>query len=385
MKRLLEPRRRTVAVGALGAIVVALAAGYGYAAVTTTNNAYSGCLQNGTISNVAIGSAPSRACGRAATEINWNQTGPPGQNGTNGTNGTNGVSVTAATEPAGANCPTGGSKFTAANGVTYACNGVKGDDGANGTSVTSTALMAGDANCPEGGSSFTSSSGTTYACNGAGGSGAITGSVEADGTVTGNGGLSATVLEQGVYAVSYDGFDPTDAGIVTLSAVSSYSGAGPSMVTRIPSDDADLRSALGGTPPGIIVRSVRHDGSAAPFDIHIDLTQAPFAGIVGGSVNADGSVTNGQGGLTATVLDSGVYLLTYPGFDPSHPGVVTGSVVSSFSAAHPSTFDRIPSDDANLLAALGASSPLTGIIVRSVRSDGSAAPFDVHIDVNKTD
>ena len=103
-----------------------------------------------------------------------------------------------------------------------------------------------------------------------------------------------------------------------------------------------------------------------------------------GSVNDDGTVTDGQGGLTATVLDSGIYLLTYPGFDPAHPGVVTGSVLSSFPAAHPSTLDRIPSDDPDLLTALGASSPLPGIVVRSVRSDGSAAPFDVHIDRNDT-
>lgn len=111
-----------VAVGALTAMMVALAAGYGYAAITEGNNTYTGCLQNGTISNVAIGSAPAKACGRA-TPISWNQTGPPGQNGSNGT------SVTSATEPQGLNCANGGSRFTAVNGVTYACNGAKGDHG----------------------------------------------------------------------------------------------------------------------------------------------------------------------------------------------------------------------------------------------------------------
>jgi len=49
-------------------------------------------------------------------------------------NGTNGVGVTATTEAAGANCASGGSKFTAANGVTYACNGAKGDKGEPGGS-----------------------------------------------------------------------------------------------------------------------------------------------------------------------------------------------------------------------------------------------------------
>jgi hypothetical protein len=43
--------------------------------------------------------------------------GPPGDNG---------VSVTSSAETAGTNCAAGGSKFTAANGVTYACNGADG-------------------------------------------------------------------------------------------------------------------------------------------------------------------------------------------------------------------------------------------------------------------
>jgi hypothetical protein len=50
--------------------------------------------------------------------------------------------------------------------------GDPGDDGAegdDGSSVTSTPLGSGDANCPNGGSSFTAVSGTTFACNGANG------------------------------------------------------------------------------------------------------------------------------------------------------------------------------------------------------------------------
>ena len=39
------------------------------------------------------------------------------------------MSVASAVEPAGANCADGGSKFTAANGVTYACNGADGESG----------------------------------------------------------------------------------------------------------------------------------------------------------------------------------------------------------------------------------------------------------------
>jgi hypothetical protein len=179
-----------VAAVACAAVAVVVAAGYGYAAITATNNTYTGCLVSGSITNVAIGSGPTKPCQKPSQQISWSQTGPPGQDGTNGKDG---VSVTSATEPPGANCANGGSKFTAANGVTYACNGAKGDkgdkgekgepgtsgtDGTNGTngtngtdgvSVTSAALSAADSHCPHGGSSFTSVSGTAYACNGADG------------------------------------------------------------------------------------------------------------------------------------------------------------------------------------------------------------------------
>jgi hypothetical protein len=43
-------------------------------------------------------------------------------------------------------------------------------NGDNGVSVTSTPLGAGNENCPHGGSAFTSATGVTYACNGADGS-----------------------------------------------------------------------------------------------------------------------------------------------------------------------------------------------------------------------
>jgi Collagen triple helix repeat (20 copies) len=46
-----------------------------------------------------------------------------------GANGSNGESVISASEPAGSNCPDGGSKFTSASADTYACNGAKGDKG----------------------------------------------------------------------------------------------------------------------------------------------------------------------------------------------------------------------------------------------------------------
>jgi hypothetical protein len=122
------------AAGAIAAVAIVVTAGYGYAAITATDQSYTGCLLGGIIVSVAKGSAPLKPCSTHAEQISWSQTGPPG---TSGTNGTNGVSVTSATEPAGANCSYGGSKFTAADdSVTYACNGApgqKGDTGGTGT------------------------------------------------------------------------------------------------------------------------------------------------------------------------------------------------------------------------------------------------------------
>ena len=135
-KRLFASRQRVFAAGVIAAVVTVVTAGYGYAAITATDQSYTGCLLSGNITSVAKGSDPLKPCSNNAEQISWNQTGPPGTDGnngtdgTNGTNGTDGVSVTSATEPAGANCAYGGSKFTAAdNNVTYACNGAPGTDG----------------------------------------------------------------------------------------------------------------------------------------------------------------------------------------------------------------------------------------------------------------
>jgi hypothetical protein len=61
------------------------------------------------------------------------QDGEDGQDGQNGLNGLNGVSVSSETLAVGsADCPTGGSKFTSASGVTLACNGAQGPQGPAG-------------------------------------------------------------------------------------------------------------------------------------------------------------------------------------------------------------------------------------------------------------
>jgi hypothetical protein len=138
----------------------------GIAGVADTNVTYNGCenLYTGII-RLLPSSLPApynTTCNTTTTNkllkevaITWNQVGSqgpqgiqgkqgiqglPGTNGSNGSNGTNGINgkdgvgVTAvALAPGDANCPTGGSAFTSASGITYACNGAPGVNGTNGT------------------------------------------------------------------------------------------------------------------------------------------------------------------------------------------------------------------------------------------------------------
>lgn len=112
-----------------------------------------GCLTpGGTLTQVTT-SGQQPACGPASTLVTWNQIGPPGPQGLpgpqgpqgpqgprglqgpagpTGAAGANGISVTSAAEPAGTNCASGGSAFTAASGTTFACNGAPGARGPAG-------------------------------------------------------------------------------------------------------------------------------------------------------------------------------------------------------------------------------------------------------------
>jgi hypothetical protein len=156
--------RRTLFTFVLGAaLATAVFAGRAAHATTSTINA---CFKpsNGTLYLLGEGTGRSE-CQPGDIPINWN---------TEGVNGQDGVSVTSESlAPGGADCPNGGSKFTAVSGVTYACNGSNGEqgqDGDDGASVTNQALAPGDdAACPNGGTKFTSANGVSYACNGSNG------------------------------------------------------------------------------------------------------------------------------------------------------------------------------------------------------------------------
>jgi hypothetical protein len=113
--------------------VGAAAGGIAHADIPDSAGVIHGCYspngakqKNGTPLNII--DSDSASCNKNQAEAAWNQTGPPGADGADG------VSVTSASlSPGDANCPDGGSQFTAAeNNVTYACNGAKGDKGDTG-------------------------------------------------------------------------------------------------------------------------------------------------------------------------------------------------------------------------------------------------------------
>ena len=146
----MKRRRGLVLVGVVAA--AALAGGVAYATIPGPGDVYSACMLKGvgTIRLIDKSLPPTNLMSRCTdkeTEVSWNQAGQvgpagptgargepgaPGTNGTNGTNGKDGVSVTTAPEPVGANCGAGGAELTAANGVSYVCNGERGPQGDRG-------------------------------------------------------------------------------------------------------------------------------------------------------------------------------------------------------------------------------------------------------------
>jgi hypothetical protein len=116
--------RRTLFAFVLGASLTA-AVFVGRAAHATTGT-IEACFKpsNGTL--YLLGESSGREeCQPGDIPISWNS---------EGINGQDGVSVTSESLAPGddAACPNGGSKFTAANGISYACNGTNGQDGQDG-------------------------------------------------------------------------------------------------------------------------------------------------------------------------------------------------------------------------------------------------------------
>jgi hypothetical protein len=155
-----------LAVGAVVAIAVAVASGYGYAAVTATNNTYTGCLQGGAISNVAIGAAPTKPCPNNAVQISWNQTGPQGATGATGPQGPQGA--TGATGPQGPKGDTGATGPQGPQGDTGA-TGPQGVPGTDGTSLIGSACSLPDNTSGTVQMSVAASGAISFLCHTAGG------------------------------------------------------------------------------------------------------------------------------------------------------------------------------------------------------------------------
>ena len=111
---------------AAGAVLVAVVVGGRAAYAALTGDVITACFKpsNGTLYLVGDGSQRAN-CQPGDRPISWNAQGPAGQPGQDGEDGANGVSVMSVALAPGTdpNCPLGGSKFTSASGVTYACNG----------------------------------------------------------------------------------------------------------------------------------------------------------------------------------------------------------------------------------------------------------------------
>ncbi len=110
----------------------------------------------------------SGAQGPAGPEGPAGPRGDKGDRGDPGLPGSPGVGVELAGVDAGsADCPRGGARLTAVDGsYVFVCNGQPGEQGPSGTSVVGASEPAG-VNCPTGGSRFTAGTAVTYACNGA--------------------------------------------------------------------------------------------------------------------------------------------------------------------------------------------------------------------------
>jgi hypothetical protein len=128
--------RRPLFAFTLGAALAA-AVLLGHAAYAT-DGAIEACFKpsNGTLYLLGEGSGRT-VCQPGDIPISWNAAGLNGQDGEDGQDGISVTSEQLAPDDDAA-CPTGGSKFTSASGVTYACNGADGQDGEDGEDFAGT-------------------------------------------------------------------------------------------------------------------------------------------------------------------------------------------------------------------------------------------------------
>ena len=135
--RMSSLRSRLVA-ALVGAVAMAAVGGVAYATIPDTSAVIHTCYSQatGTWRPIDTEANPPQKCKSGEMQLDFNQKGPKGDAGAQGPPGLpgkDGVGVTSRALATGdANCTNGGSAFTAANGVTYACNGTPGAKGEPG-------------------------------------------------------------------------------------------------------------------------------------------------------------------------------------------------------------------------------------------------------------
>jgi hypothetical protein len=129
-------RKRDLLSAAAGAVVATvLAGGVAWAAIPSAGGAINGCYQKNQ-GQLRVIDPGTDSCRPSEIAIAWNtqgiqgekgDQGDPGAPGRDGVDGRDGTSVTVEPEAPGANCPAGGAKLTAANGVAYVCSALQGE------------------------------------------------------------------------------------------------------------------------------------------------------------------------------------------------------------------------------------------------------------------
>jgi Collagen triple helix repeat (20 copies) len=319
-------KRTILIIGAAAPAAVGVAAGVAWSAIPGSDGVIHSCYSqaNGTFRPIDTQASPPQKCKSGETQLDWNQKGPkgdpgaagtpgapgtPGLKGDKGDQGTQGLPGTNGLD--GKDGQPGRDGTNGTNGE-HGVDGTNGADGKDGVSVTSVALASGDANCPDGGSQFTAANGTTFACNGrpgtAGGptgqdasSSSGTGSVRIDPNVSSNltlvPGLSTTV---DVPASSFL-FVTTDGGTVCAPA-----RVGETLISIQLAVDGVLigQQIVDINCPGVagyghwsLARTVR----LAPGSHTISVLASGIGGNFGQDVSGDGSSVN-QGSLGVLTL-----------------------------------------------------------------------------------
>ena len=190
-------KRLGIALAAIVLVAAGAAIAYGAIAVSPAGVTMTGCLsKNGDLSDLAIGSAPRRQCGKHDREVsvgNGDITGVSAGTGVEGGAESGGATVGIAPSFRLPQSCSSGQTITI-SGNNWGC--------ADRQTITTQQLAAGDAHCPQGGTAILIGLlQPAYACNGAPGAKVANGANGKDGTglaKSPNGQFSMSVSNQGI-------------------------------------------------------------------------------------------------------------------------------------------------------------------------------------------